>query len=98
MEFSLAVLFFLGTLSVIVAAVRANVLYLPLAAVGGPLAISAVFWIVQQILSVMSLGIGYVLAFSLSAAGIAGALHYLSLGHDLHSLAETGSKIVKGGD
>jgi hypothetical protein len=95
LEFSLAVLFVLGILAAIVAAVRSSPVYIPIAVIGSPILISIVFWLTQQLLSVVSIGVGYVLAFGLSAAGIAGTLHYLSLGHDLHSLAETGQKIFK---
>ena len=95
LEFSLATLFVLGVLAAIVAAARSGLVHIPLAIVGAPILISIVFWIIQLLLSVVSAGFGYVLAFGLSAAGIAGTLHYLFSPHDLHSLSDVGKKMLK---
>lgn len=95
LEFTLALLFVSGVLAAIVGAARSGLAYIPMAVVIAPLGMTLAFWIAQQLLSIFSVGVGYVLALGLSGAALAASLHYLSLGHDLHSLAETGRKIVK---
>jgi hypothetical protein len=74
---------------------RNGMVYIPLAVLAAPIGISLALWIMQQVLSIFSVGTGYVLALGLSGAALAASMQYFSLGHDLHSLAETGRKIAK---
>jgi hypothetical protein len=95
LEFTLALLFVAGVITGIVAAARNGLAYIPMAVVIAPLGMALAFWIAQQMLSIFSVGVGYLLALGLSGAALAASMHYLSLGHDLHSLAEAGRKVVK---